>query len=146
MPKDGPIYQCQYCGRPLEVGHNCNGVPFVSAAPQNSVATIGLQRELLTKKGFRETSNQDGIFYYHPDYGIVRVYPGGPFVTGYRKTTLSLNAYLESLNDSSFTEIDSFDEAPYQTRCDACGEIGPLFPSLGPFPHKGSCPQSKTEK
>jgi hypothetical protein len=144
MPEDESRYQCQHCGNPAEVGHNCNGVPFVSVAPQNSIAVTGPQRELLAEKGFCETSNQNGIFYYHPDYGVVSIYAGGTFRTGYRRTPLPLNAYLESLNDSSFTEVDSFDGLPYQTRCDACKEIGPLFPSTGPFPHKQYCPQSKT--
>jgi len=74
--------------------------------------------------------------------GLIAIYPGGTFCTAYTKTGLGLDAYLESLPDSSYTDI-GYPE-PYQTRCDACGEIGSFFPDeYFPFPHKIDCPQKR---
>jgi len=76
-------------------------------------------------------------------YGIVAIYPGGSFRTAYVKTELALDAYLESLPDSSYTDIKEFGFAdPHEARCDACGGTGPLFPDEhNPFLHKAGCPQ-----
>jgi len=134
--------QCQHCGEQLKIGHNCNGLPFVSVSPQNSVPAVGARLEILGRKGFRQTSNQDGPYYYHPMYGLVAIYPGGAFRIACAKTALPLDAHLESLMDSGYTEVQEFGQTPYQTRCDACGGVGRLFPNQrDPFPHEPNCPQ-----
>lgn len=136
-------YQCQHCGQPLEVGHNCDGKPFAFASPSNSIQATGTRKDTLERKGFRETSNVDGVFYRHPMYGVVVIQPGGAFRTAYAETTLALDAYLESLPDSSYTDIQGFGfEEPSEARCDPCGGTGPLFPDeRTPFLHKAGCPQ-----
>jgi hypothetical protein len=132
------VFQCQHCGQPAEEGHNCDGTPFQSGPVQLSIAAIGSHRELLHKKGFHEESNIDGVFYRHPMHGIVAIYEGGTFRTAFSKTDLGVDAYLESLADSSYTDIGS---QPYETGCDVCGGIGPLFPDEhAPFGHKENCP------
>ncbi len=137
--------QCQRCGQHVAEGPNCDGRPFVVGGPQNSIVATGSRKELLDRKGFRQTSNPNGDFYYHPMYGVVCIYPGGGFAIGYRETTLALDAYLDSLSDSSYSELTSVDEPPWQTRCGICGGVGPLFPDEhNPFPHKISCPQART--
>ncbi|MFZ1141429.1 MAG: hypothetical protein WAN76_19775 [Candidatus Sulfotelmatobacter sp.] len=85
----------------------------------------------------------DGVFYRHPMYGVVVIQPGGAFRTAYAETTLALDAYLESLPDSSYTDIQGFGfEEPSEARCDPCGGTGPLFPDeRTPFLHKAGCPQ-----
>jgi hypothetical protein len=143
MPDD----QCQHCGQTLKIGHNCDGKPFVFTSPSNSIQATGARKETLERKGFHETSNVDGVYYYHPTYGLVFIYPGGVFRTGCVKTALPLDAYLESLPDSSYTEIQEiqeFGQLPHKTRCDACGGVGPLFPDEhDPFLHKPNCPQGE---
>jgi hypothetical protein len=76
-------------------------------------------------------------------YGVIAIYPGGSFRTAYVKTDLALDAYLESLPDSSYTEIrEPGFEAPHEMCCDGCGGTGPLFPDEhNPFLHKPGCPQ-----
>jgi hypothetical protein len=135
-------YQCQHCGQLIEAGHNCDGKPFVfSPSPQKSIQATSTRKELLERKGFHEDGNLDGVFYRHPMYGLVAVYPGGAFRTAYVETTLALDAYLESLLDSSYTDIGP---APYETRCDACKGVGSLFPDAHfRFPHKDGCLQAK---
>jgi hypothetical protein len=130
-------YQCQHCGKQAELGHNCTGIPFKPGPAFNSILGTGVLQEALKKKGFHEDSNVDGVFYRHPMYGLIAIYPGGTFRTAYAETNLGLDAYVDSLADSSYTDID-----PYQTRCNACDEIGYFFPDENsPFPHKVGCPQ-----
>jgi hypothetical protein len=139
-----PDYQCQHCGKLAEIGHNCAGVPFNLGPALNSIPATSFRQEALKRKGFHEDSNIDGAFYRHPMYGMIFIYPGGAFCTCYRKTDLSLDAYIESLPDSSYTDLQEFGFAqPHETRCDACGETGPLFPDeRNPFRHKTTCPQA----
>jgi hypothetical protein len=137
-----PDYQCLHCGKPAELGHNCTGMPFRIGPALNSIAAAGVRQEVLKRKGFHEDSNVDGVFYRHPMYGLIAMYPGGTYRTAYAETDLGLDAYLQSLADSSYTDIGS--PEPYQTRCDACGEIGSFFPLENfPFPHKIDCPQKR---
>jgi len=131
-------YQCQKCGQPLEIGHNCDGRPFKSGPVLTSVPAVGTRKELLHKNGFHEESNIDGVYYRHPMHGIVAIYPGGTFRTAYAKTDLAINAYLESLPDSSYTDTET---DTYETRCDTCGGVGPMLPDEHfPFRHKAGCP------
>ncbi len=134
-------YQCEHCGQPLEVGHNCNGVPFMAASPQNSIQAIGSRKEVLRQKGFYEAHNLGGVYYDHPMYGRVCIYPGGAIKILFAKTNLPLDKYLESLHDSSYTVIE--DANSYTARCGVCGAVGNPFPvELGPpFPHKANCSQ-----
>jgi hypothetical protein len=97
-----PHYQCEHCGQPLEVGHNCNGAPFVSAPPQNSIPAIGARKEILHRKGFHQTSYPGDVYYDHPMYGRVCIYPGGAIKVLFAKTELPVDKYLESLDDSSY--------------------------------------------
>jgi hypothetical protein len=139
-----PTYQCQHCGQPLEVGHNCDGKPFAVISTSNSISAIGVRQERLQNKGFHEDSYIDGAFYRHPMYGKIFIYPGGAFCTS-RKTDLPLDAYIESLPDSSYTDLREFGfEIPHGARCDACGETGPLFPDEhDQFRHAVTCQQAK---
>jgi hypothetical protein len=131
-------WQCQHCGQPVADGHNCDGTPFESGPAQNSVPATGTRKEILQRKGFSETFNVDGVFYRHPMHGIIAIYPGGAFRTAYVKTALALDAYLDSLPDSSYTDIG---HDPYQASCDSCGGVGPIFPDEHyPFRHEDSCP------
>jgi hypothetical protein len=137
-----PDCQCQHCGQPLEIGHNCNGLPFESAPHQNSIPAIGARKEILHRKGFHQTSCSGDVYYDHPMYGRVCIYPGGAFRTVFVKTELPLDEYLESLNDSSYTVIE--DQASYTARCNVCEQIGNPFPiDISPFPHKANCSQGK---
>jgi len=116
-------------------------MPFQLGPRLNSIPASDLRKELLEKKGFHETSNVDGPFYRHPMWGIVAIYPGGTFATAYAKTDLPLDAYLNSLPDSSYTDIGP---DPYEARCDTCGGIGPIFPDdYFVFRHKAECPHKK---
>jgi hypothetical protein len=93
-----PDYQCEHCGQPLEIGHNCIGVPFVYAPPQKSILATGNRKEILRQKGFYEISdNLDGVYYDHPRYGRICIYPGGVIKVLFTKTELPVDEYLESL-------------------------------------------------
>ncbi len=134
-------YQCQDCGEPAEPGHNCCGKVFVSSPVQGSIEATGNRLETLERKGFHKESNIDGPFYRHPMYGLVAIYPGGIFKTAYAQTNLNLDSYLESLPDSSYTDIGRI---PFEARCDACKGVGPLIPTeYFPFRHRPDCPQAK---
>src|SRR5580704_7004323 len=134
------VFQCEHCGQPAEEGHNCNGRPFTSILPRIPIAAVGPRKEILKKKGFHEESNIDGVYYRHPIHGIVAIYQGGTFRTAYKKTDSAIDAYLESLPDSSYTDLAPGSD---ETRCDACGGVGPLFPDEHfPFRHKSNCPHS----
>jgi hypothetical protein len=136
-------YQCQHCGELIEEGHNCNGAPFRSTAPRPSVAAEGPRRELLRAKGFHEASNLDGVFYYHPMYGVVAIYPGGAFKTACVKTQFALDDYLGSLDDSNYTEIRELEELR-GVRCDSCGQVGAILPDkYSPFSHEITCKQTR---
>ncbi len=75
-------------------------------------------------------------------FWVIAEDPGGTFRTAYVKTNLSLDDYLESLLDSRYADIPEGGMPAYRTRCDACGEVGPLFPDEhDPFRHKTGCPQ-----
>jgi hypothetical protein len=129
----------------LEVGHNCDGKPFAAISQSNSIQATGARKETLERKGFHEESNIDGVYYRHPMYGIVAIYPGGSFRTAFVSTALALDDYLESLPDSSYTDIYEFGcgEA-HEARCDACNGTGPLFPDKRvPFHHAATCQQAK---
>ncbi|MGB2836139.1 MAG: hypothetical protein WBC30_10965 [Candidatus Sulfotelmatobacter sp.] len=140
-----PDYQCEHCGQPLGLEHNCNGVPFVPASPQKSIPATGSRKDILRQKGFHETSDVLGDVYYdHPIHGRVCIYPGGVFRTVFTKTTLSLDKYLKSLDDSSYAVIE--DAATYTARCRICDATGNPFPLEGSrFPHEPSCPYGKRE-
>ena len=134
-------YQCEYCGQPLDIGHNCNGVPFVATPPQKSIRAIGIRKDILRQKGFHETSNNAGDAYYdHPMYGRVCIYPAGAFRIVFTKTDLPLDEYLNSLDDSSYTVVE--DVLTYTARCGNCEATGNPFPlEGGQFPHKSNCTQ-----
>jgi hypothetical protein len=134
-------YQCQNCGETAIAGHNCEGKVFISAPPLDAIEATGARLEMLNRKGFHRESHIYGPYYRHPMYGIIAIYPGGIFKTAYTETKLGLDAYLESLSDSSYTDIGP---NPYEARCDSCKAVGPLFPSEDfPFHHQPDCPQSK---
>jgi hypothetical protein len=137
-------FQCEHCGQPLAVGHNCNGVPFVPAPSRNSIPATGNRKEILRQKGFYEVSDKGDVYYDHPVCGRVCIYPGGAVKILFVETGLPVDKYLESLNDSSYTVIEDADT--YTARCGVCGEEGNPFPvELGPpFPHKANCPQGKS--
>src|SRR6266481_5356298 len=124
-------YQCQKCGQPLEIGHNCDGRPFESGPARNSVPAVGIREDMLRKKGFHQDASDCGVYYRHPMHGVIAIYPGGSFGTSYVKTSLPLDAYLESLPDSSYTDIlaDGASGPPLESRCDVCDSTGPLFPN-----------------
>jgi len=138
-------FRCEHCGQPLEVGHNCNGVPFVSAPPQNSIPAIGNRKEILRQKGFYEVSGKGDVYYDHPMYGRVCIYPGGAIKILFVETELPVDKYLESLKDSGYTVTEDAATSTYTARCNVCRRVGNPFPvELSPFPHEASCPQGES--
>lgn len=137
-------FQCQHCGKPAVEGHNCNGIPFRATA--SILSTLDENRaDILYRKGFRVLSNADGPYYYHPMLGTLAVYPGGSFKTAYIKISGSLENYLESLPDASYTPIEPTGGiGDYEkTCCDECRAVGWLLFGIEPFPHEPHCSQAR---
>jgi len=131
--------QCQHCGKPVVEGHNCDGIPFRATVGISS--TLDEKRaDILYRKGFRVLSNADGPYYYHPMLGTLAVYPGGSFKTAHIKISESLDEYLESLPDASYTPLEPDWK---RTRCDECRAVGWLLFGIEPFPHEPHCSQAR---
>jgi hypothetical protein len=132
--------QCQDCGKPAVVGHNCMGRSFTLSAMQSSIPVSGARKALLERKGFHEDSVPRGDFYRHPIYGQILIYPGRTFLIEFGpKTDLALDTYLESLPDSSYTDLGP--RPHYETSCDTCKATGPVIPNdHSRFAHKSDCP------
>ncbi len=141
-------FHCQACGSVIDGEHICEGTTIVVTDLEvDSIAATGTQRETLHRKGFHESFGPYGVHYYHhPMHGLLFLYPG-MFSGTVNAGGKPLEEFLNSLPDSSYTDIGGEEEPPHLTRCDVYGEVGTLLPDENhPFPHKLECPQRVSVK